>query len=81
MVRASSLVTSAPRSEEISEALENRKSPVRMATVLSHLALTEGRPRRVSASSTTSSWYSVARWVISMAVAPWTSRGSVGSPK
>ena len=70
-----------PRSAEISDARANRKSPVRMATVFPHVAFTDVWPRRLTASSMTSSWYSVARWTISMATAPWISRGSVGSPK
>ena len=43
----------------------NRKSPVRIATVLSQRALADAAPRRTAASSITSSWYSVARWVSS----------------
>ena len=81
MVRASRRVTSVPRSAEISEALANRKSPVRMATVLSHRALTDGTPCLVVASSMTSSWYRVATCVSSMAVAPSIRRRSDGSPK
>ena len=53
----------------ISDARANRKSPVRIATVLSQRALADGAPRRSGASSITSSWYSVARWVSSTTTA------------
>jgi hypothetical protein len=62
------------------EACANRKSPVKIATELLHRELTDGWPRRTSASSMTSSWNSVARWVSSMATAAWMTRGSFGSP-
>ena len=51
------------------DARENRKSPTMMATVLSHRLLAEGTPRRISASSMTSSWYRLATWVSSMTTA------------
>jgi len=38
------------------DARASRKSPARIATMLLHLALTLGTPRRVAASSMTSSW-------------------------
>ena len=47
----------------------NRKSPVRIATVLSQRAFAEAAPRRSRASSITSSWYSVARCVSSTTTA------------
>ena len=47
---------SAPSSAVSSEDLENRKSPVRIATWLSQRALADSAPRRRSASSITSSW-------------------------
>ena len=45
----------------------NSRSPVRMATELPQTFCALGTPRRICASSITSSWYSDARWVISMA--------------
>src|SRR6478752_7259695 len=47
------------------EACANRKSPVKIAIELSQRALADLAPRRRSASSITSSWYSVARWISS----------------
>ena len=44
--------------------------------MLSHRAFALAWPCRTAASSITSSWYSVARWVSSMAIAPGTSRSS-----
>ena len=64
----------------MSEARANRKSPVRIATVLSQRALALAAPRRSAASSITSSWYSVARWVSSTTTADGTTPGAVGSP-
>src|SRR5579871_5295253 len=69
-----------PRPARMRDACANRKSPVKMATELLHRELTDGWPRRTSASSMTSSWNSVARWVSSMATAAWMTRGSFGSP-
>ena len=56
MVRASSPATSVPSEAAISEARASRKSPARMAVRFPHRALTLSMPRRVSASSMTSSW-------------------------
>ena len=53
---------------------------MRIATVLSHRALADAAPRRITASSMTSSWYSVARWVSSTTTAAGTTRATVGSP-
>ena len=58
MVRASSPATSVPSDAAISDARDSRKSPARIACRLPHLAFTVSTPRRVSASSMTSSWYS-----------------------
>ena len=74
------LTACGPRSARMREACANRKSPVKMATELLHRELTEGWPRRTSASSMTSLWNSVARCVSSMANAAWMTRGSFGSP-
>src|SRR6266571_5634202 len=74
------LTASGPRSARIWDAWAKRKSPVRMATELFHWELTDGWPRRTRASSMTSSWNSVARWVSSIATAAWMTRGSFGSP-
>ena len=63
------------------DARENRKSPVRIATVLFQRAFADSCPRRTGASSMTSSWYSVARWVSSQTVAAATTSGRSGSPK
>ncbi len=57
MVAASNPATSVPRPAAISDALASRKSPARMALRFPHLALTLSTPRRVSASSMTSSWH------------------------
>ena len=43
-------------------------------------ALTDGTPRRVSASSMTSSWYSDPRCTSSTAVAPVTTAAEAGAP-
>ena len=64
----------------MSAARANRKSPVRMAIVLSQRELAEGAPRRSGASSITSSWYSVARCVSSTMTAPGTMPTACGSP-
>ena len=64
----------------MSEARANRKSPVRIAIELSHRALALCAPRRRSASSITSSWYSVARCVSSTTSAAGTTPVDVGSP-
>src|SRR6266702_4337252 len=74
------LTASGPRSARIWDAWAKRKSPVRMATELFHWELTYGWPRRTRASSMTSSWNSVARWVSSIATAASMTRGSFGSP-
>ena len=55
---ASSAATSVPSEAAISEALASRKSPARIALRLPQRALTLSTPRRVSASSITSSWHS-----------------------
>jgi hypothetical protein len=47
----------------------NNRSPVRIATELPHTVCALGTPRRIWASSMTSSWYSDARCVISTASA------------
>jgi hypothetical protein len=65
----------------MSEARANRKSPVRIATVFVYRELALGAPRRTSASSMTSSWYSVARWVSSTTTAAGTTPAAPGSPK
>ena len=49
--------------------------------MLSQRAFADGAPRRTGASSMTSSWYSVARWVSSTTTAAGTISGRVGSPK
>ena len=51
---------------------------MRIATVLSQRMLALGAPRRASASSITSSWYSVARCTSSIETDPGISRGSRG---
>ena len=58
----------------------NSRSPVRIATELPHTVCALGTPRRRSASSMTSSWYSEARWVISMAWAAVTTSSVTPSP-
>src|SRR5437763_13093966 len=70
MVHASSPATSAPRDAARDDARASRKSPARIATMLLHRALTLGTPRRVVASSITSSWYSEPRWTSSHATPP-----------
>src|SRR3954447_26760250 len=60
---------SGPRSATSRDAWANRKSPVRIATVLSHRELALSAPRRLVAESITSSWYSVARWISSTTAA------------
>ena len=79
MVLARSAATSVPSEAAISEARDRRKSPARMACRLPHLALTVSTPRRVSASSMTSSWYSEPRWTSSTETPPWTT-SSVTAP-
>ena len=71
-------MASVPRSAVISEARANRKSPVRIAIELFQRALADMAPRRSTASSMTSSWYSVDRWVSSMATAAGTTAVGVG---
>ena len=56
MVAARRPATSVPRLAAISEARASRKSPARIARRLPHRALTDSTPRRVAASSMTSSW-------------------------
>ena len=80
IVRASSPATSVPSVAAISEARDSRKSPARMACRLPHLALTVSTPRRVSASSITSSWYSDPRWTSSQATPPRTTSSDAGVP-
>ncbi len=63
----------------MSEARANRKSPVRMATVLLHRVLAAVAPRRTVASSITSSWYRVARWVSSQTTADITTASASAS--
>ena len=70
IVRAMTRVTSTPRVADSSEARASRKSPVRIATVLDHLMWLAGVPRRVSAASMTSSWYSVERCTSSTITPP-----------
>ena len=79
-VRAWIRTACGPRSASRSEARANRKSPVRMATVLSQRAFAEAAPRRSGASSMTSSWYRVARWVSSTTTAEGTTPDATGSP-
>jgi hypothetical protein len=55
MVAASSDATSAPSDAASDDARARRKSPARIATMLLQRAFTLGTPRRVSASSMTSS--------------------------
>ncbi len=72
---------SGPRSAEgCARHGRRRKSPVRTATELPQRWLALGTPRRTSASSITSSWYSVARWVSSTTTAEGTMPGAYGSP-
>ena len=54
----------------ISDALARRKSPARIALRLPQRALTLSTPRRVSASSMTSSWHSEPTWTSSTATPP-----------
>ena len=49
--------------------------------MLPHRALAEAAPRRTRASSMTSSWYSVARWVSSTTTPAVMISGALGSPK
>ncbi len=58
------------------EARAKRKSPVSTATELPQRAFALATPRRTSASSITSSWYSVARWVSSTTTADGTTPGA-----
>ncbi len=60
---------SGPRSATSRDACANRKSPVRIATELSQREFADSAPRRMDASSITSSWYSVARWISSTTAA------------
>ena len=62
----------------MSEARANRKSPVRIATEFVHRAFAATAPRRTVASSITSSWYSVARWVSSHTTADITTPSASG---
>ena len=79
-VRAWMRTASGPRSASRSDARANRKSPVRIATVLSQRALAESAPRRREASSITSSWYRVARCVSSTTTADEVTSADEGSP-
>jgi len=74
MVRASSPATSVPNEAAISDARDSRKSPARIACRLPHFALTVSTPRRVSASSITSSWYSEPVCTNSHEMPPFTAR-------
>ncbi len=56
IVAANRAETSVPRDAAISDARASRKSPATMATRLPQRALTLCTPRRLSASSMTSSW-------------------------
>ena len=56
MVAAKRPATSVPSDAASSEARARRKSPARMATRLPQRAFTLSTPRRVAASSITSSW-------------------------
>ena len=58
----------------------SRKSPARIATMLLQRAFTDGTPRRVSASSMTSSWYSEPRCTSSTLTAPVTASDDAASP-
>ena len=78
IVRASSAATSVPSDAAISDARESRKSPARMACRLPHLAFTVSTPRRVGASSMTSSWYSDPVCTSSQAMPPWTASSLAG---
>jgi hypothetical protein len=71
---------SGPRSARIADARANSRSPVRIATLLVHRLFALGAPRRTAASSMTSSWYSVARWVSSQTTAARTTSAPDGSP-
>ena len=71
---------SGPSSDSSVEARANRKSPDRMASELSQRWFAEATPRRSAASSMTSSWYSVARWVSSTTTAASTMPARAGSP-
>ena len=62
------------------DARDSRKSPARIACRLPHLALTVSTPRRVSASSITSSWYSEPRCTSSQATPPCTTSSLAGAP-
>ena len=55
------------------------QSPARTEVWLPHTTLIEGRPRRVLAMSMTSSWTSVAVWIISITAAMRVSPGLAGS--
>ena len=77
-VRAWIRTASGPRSATRSEARANSQSPVRIATELSQRALALSAPRRRAASSITSSWYSVARWVSSTTTAASTTSAAAG---
>ena len=63
---------STPSPAAMVAAQANRKSPTRIAIELPQRELALGAPRRTSASSITSSWYSVPRWVSSTTTADWT---------
>jgi hypothetical protein len=69
-VAANRPATSVPSDAASPDARDNKKSPDRMATKLPHLAFTDGTPRRVSASSITSSWYSEPIWTSSTEMPP-----------
>ena len=70
IVAANRPATSVPSDAANSDARASKKSPERIATRLPHFALTDGTPRRVSASSITSSWYSEPIWTSSTEMPP-----------
>jgi cyclic beta-1,2-glucan synthetase len=73
------LLASEARLASLFAVAKSRKSPARIATMLFHRAFTLGTPRRVSASSITSSWYSEPRCTSSTATAPVTTSSVDGA--
>src|ERR1700761_3248657 len=69
-----------PASLSSAKARESRRSPVASARPRPEVAATVGRPRRNGASSSTSSWTSVAMWTSSIAVAARTAASPPASP-
>ena len=80
MVEARIPATSTPSEAAREDARARRKSPARMATMFDQRWLTLSTPRRVDASSMTSSWYSDPRCTSSTATAPVTTSSETGSP-